>query len=93
VSRDYPALVANRAARCTSYKVARRYTIFRAWRSDMAHSHNDWLRDKGIPPRVDLSKIRFGHRLERPKRLDVSFMGQPAVVNEKPAEEKLRRGA
>jgi hypothetical protein len=59
----------------------------------VGYSQDDWLRDQGLLPGINLHKIRFGHRVERRKPLEVSFMGQRVAGKEKPQERSTKREA
>jgi hypothetical protein len=56
----------------------------------MGYSREDWLRDQGRLPGINLDRIRFGHRTQRPKPLAIAFMGEPLPGIGRPAEKKSR---
>lgn len=63
----------------------------------MGYSHDDWLRDQGQLPGINLDKIRFGHRVERRPKLAISFMGVPlpgeGKLAPKPRRERREEGS
>jgi hypothetical protein len=52
----------------------------------MGYSKQDWLRDRGALPGIDLDAIRFGRRAEPRKPLQVPYLGQP--VEGKPLKKR-----
>jgi len=50
----------------------------------MGYSRQDWLRDQGTLPGINLDAIRFGHRVERRKPLNV----QPSPGSKPPRNKR-----
>jgi hypothetical protein len=59
----------------------------------MGYSHDDWLRDQGRIPGINLDKIRFGYRVEPRKTLDVPYLGERDGRVELSRKKRDARGA
>ncbi len=54
----------------------------------MGYSKQDRLRDQGVLPGINLDAIRFGHRVERRKPLNVQPFPDPKLQRKRRADDE-----